>query len=250
MTLADRNPDELAADMRGRGLSVPEPDHDRLALDLAETKRRLDAGETLDSLSRRDPVALCALAQQRPLTEHESRMLLARLSRLEGINDALARERDAERTWARTQAENAELWGRTCAELGRVIGRIAAAARAQHVEDDHEALVTVVARLAQARLPAAKPVDPNTAAFVRAAAELDELRALARTVAKLLGQPGLEQDPGRLGALLVERMAVKGPVDIGDTEDCNCGGVCSRKGERMVCGQCGRSWRAMRGGQP
>jgi hypothetical protein len=240
-----RTPDELAADMRGRGLSVPEPDHDRLALDLAETKRRLDAGETLDSLSRRDPVALCALAQQRVLTEHEARMLLARLARLEGINDALARERDAERSWARTQAENAEQWGRTCAELGRVISRIAAAAKAQHIEDDHQALVTVVSRLAHSKLPAAKPVDANTAAFVRAAEELAELRELARKVAALVGQPGLEQDPARLGALLVEQVLANNVVRAGDTEPCNCGGTCTRKGAQMVCGQCSRSWRVV-----
>jgi hypothetical protein len=281
MTLANRSPEQIAATLRRAGVSVTEPRADNLVEELAETLRRVQAGEALDELSRRDPEALCALAQTRALDDHEARMLLGRIRYLEALLDAGARERDGLRSWARIQADNATQWGRLCGELGRVIARIATAARAPHLKEDHEALVAVVSRQSHAAhvAPALEPADPplwpcpncsvpcncdctchgpspvalteTPDIFVRAGNELTELRALARTVAELLGQPGLEQAPARLGALLVERLAVEGrSAGASDTENCNCGGVCSRKGELMVCGQCGRSWRAVRGSQP
>jgi hypothetical protein len=282
VTLANRSPEQIAATLRRAGVSVTEPRADNLAEELAETLRRVQAGEALDELSRRDPEALCALAQTRALDAHEARMLLCRVRYLEALLDAGARERDGMRSWLRHQTDNATLWGRLCGELGRVIGRVAAAARAPHLEEDHEALVEAVSRQSHAAhsVPTPEPDPPPwpcpncsvpcncdcpchgpspvaiTATpdiFVRAGNELTELREIARKVAAFVGQPGLEQDPARLGALLVEQVLAGDVVrgeGAGDTEDCNCGGVCSRKGERMVCGQCGRSWRAVRGGQP
>jgi hypothetical protein len=240
VTLAIRSPEQIAATLRRAGVSVTDPRADNLAEELAETLRRVQAGEALDELSRRDPEALCALAQTRALDAHEARMLLCRVRYLEALLDAGARERDGLRSWARLQSENAELWGRACRDLGKALEDVATAAGASAVTPDQ--LPAIVRRQSV-----------TSDIFVRAGNELTELRELARKVAAFVGQPGLEQDPARLGALLVEQV-LAGDVVRGegasDTEDCNCGGVCSRKGERMVCGQCGRSWRAVRGGQP
>jgi hypothetical protein len=281
MTLADRSPEQIAATLRRAGVSVTEPRADNLAEELAETLRRIQAGEALDELSRRDPEALCALAQTRALDAHEARMLLGRVRYLEALLDAGARERDGMRSWLRHQTDNATLWGRLCGELGRLIGRVAAAARAPHLEEDHEALVQAVSQQAHAAhsAPTSEPADPplwpcpncsvpcncdcpchggaslpmasfadaNTAAIVRAGNELTELRALARTVAELLGQPGLEQDPARLGALLVERGAVE---DVGFIEPpavcIKCRFVLMVNGEWRTCTKCSKSWRVAR----
>jgi hypothetical protein len=273
MTLADRSPETIATSLRRTGVSVPEPRHENLVEELAETLRRMDAGETLDELLRRDPETLCALAMRRALTEHEAKMLLASVRYLEGVLDAGARERDFLRSWVRHQQENAALWGRTCAGLGKVIEDVARAAGVPHLAEQHELLAAAVQYLARDRqAPPARPVDANTAAIVRASEELAELRELARCVAQVLGQPGLEQDPARLGALLVEAMSVvrdavtldqsppgdphlRALVQLGREgwldltvvhpevpagEDCNCGGACTRRGDQEVCDTGGR----------
>jgi hypothetical protein len=267
MTMANRDHETLAASLRRHGTPVDDPKADNLREELQATLDRMRAGETLAELSRRDPEALCALAMERPLTAHEARMLLAAVRYRDGLLAAAERSLAAERDWGRYQRENADLWARDCAALGKAVGQIAgvvglgedakleaiveavgqnvggwtSAVRRGRVGellelanafsvppdwsdlagDDLEearrslveeirAAVTVEAE--DAIITAPRPVvlsqDPTTSVLVRASNELAELRELARGVAELLGEPGLEQEPERLRALLVERMAV------------------------------------------
>lgn len=265
MTLANRDHETLAASLRRHGTPVDEPRADNLREELQATLDRMRAGEPLAELSRRDPEALCALAMERPLTEHEARMLLAAVRYRDGLLAAAERSLTAERDWARYQRENADLWGKDCAELGRAVSRIAgimglgegakleevveavrqnvggwtAAVRRgrvcellelanafsiepcefddidearRNLIEEIRAAVTVEAEDAIISVP--RPVvlsqDPTTSVLVRASHELGELRELARGVAELLGEPGLDQEPERLLVLLTERMAVEG----------------------------------------
>jgi hypothetical protein len=253
MTLAQRDHETLAASLRRHGTPVDEPKADNLREELQATLDRIRAGETLAELSRRDPEALCALAMERPLTEQEARMLLAAVRYRDGLLTAAERSLASERDWARCQRENADLWARDCAKLGKVLVAIAAAAKAPQLAESPDALAGVVTMHAEAvqrfqdwvieMFPAmvpsgqsplaffldylarstgrakglaaqARPVDANTAAIARASNELGALRELARGVAELLGEPGLEQEPERLRALLVERMAVDDSHDV------------------------------------
>jgi hypothetical protein len=270
---------DLGRTLRHAGISVPEPRDANLAEQLAESIRRVSAGESLEELSRRDPEAMCALATTRALTLFEARMLLGSYQYLEGVIEAAAREREALRSWTRHQQDNAAAWGRECRHLGETVEAVANAAGVPHLAREHELLAAAVQYLVSERkAPPARPVDANTAAIVRASEELVELRALARGVAEALGQPGLEQDPARLGALLVEalsvmheavgvvvenaragrdpqlqaitRLARDGVLDVAvasivepKAEPCNCGGKCTRRGDQEVCDTCGRSWR-------
>jgi hypothetical protein len=149
MTLRE-TPETFGATLRRAGIQVQPPASDTLRTQLQETLRRVQAGEALDELSRRDPEALCALATQRALSEHEAAMLLARLTYLGSLLQAAARERESDRGWLRAQVENAELWGRSCAELGRALERIADAFGEPGLAQDPERLADLAALAAVA----------------------------------------------------------------------------------------------------
>jgi hypothetical protein len=235
---------DLGRTLRHAGISVPEPRDADLAEQLAESIRRVSAGESLEELSRRDPEAMCALATTRALTPFEARMLLGGFQYLQGVIEAAARERESLRSWTRHQQDNAALWGRECALLGKAIESLAEAAGVPHLAREHELLAAAVQYLVSERkVPPARPVDANTAAIVRASEELVALRELARGIAEVLGQPGLEQDPERLAAVFVARMA----VDAVDTEQVETCGKCGHRllvaGLWRTCTKCSKAWR-------
>jgi hypothetical protein len=242
MTLASRDTETIASTLRRRGVQVTEPRADNLREELAATLDRLRAGETFAELSRRDPEALCSLAMERRLTEHEALMLLAAVRYRDALLTAADRSIAAERDWARCQRENAELWAKDCAELGKAMGTIAGIlglaegvlleqiveSVKQHVGGWTSAVrrgrVCELLDLASAfSIDPCEIDDPTTSMLVRASNELGELRELARSVSALLGEPGLEQEPDRLLSLLVERIAVEGgPMPPDKTNQPSC----------------------------
>lgn len=182
---------ELAKRLRAKGTYVSDESAEcqKLLTDLAETKRRVDAGEKLGELSRRDPEALCALAQTRALDECEARMLLARFRYYEGLIEALGRRVDTERGWMKEQEINAQDWGRTCAKLGAVVSGVAAMLGDQSLELQPARLLEVLGHRIKQSV---------------ASHENADLHEAARKIADTIGQPGLEAAPERLAYLVAE----------------------------------------------
>jgi hypothetical protein len=181
----------LAKKLRSEGVPVREEGRDaaKLCEQLSETLRRVKAGEAMGELSRRDPEALCALAQTRPLEECESHALLARVRYYEGLIRALQSHLETAQAWSKEQELNATLWGRTCDKLGGVVALIA------------EELGDPSLDLQLPQLMAALRHRLRQSVASHEAADRDEA---LRKVAEVVGQPGLEATPERLAYVVAE----------------------------------------------
>jgi hypothetical protein len=173
-------PETIASSLRRHGHVVPcEPQPPTLLELLEETKRRIDSGERFEQLSRRDPEALAAIATSRPLTPIEAAMILARLQYQDALLAVSDASRERERSWARIQGENAGIWGRQCAELGRAMERIAEVVGSPGAEEDPDRVVELVNETIECLRAERMPQNDDVRALMYAAMALPPERAAA-----------------------------------------------------------------------